>query len=136
MRNVEPLPVGALELNAPVVRAHDVLHDGEPQAAALALAREAVVDAVELLEDAAVLDARDAVAVVGHLEGDAWRAPRARAGVTDGRACRRTSRRCESRLTTASTIAARSTWTVGQAGLDSVVKLDLAGGGGAAARTP
>jgi hypothetical protein len=69
MRNVDPAR-RALEQDAPAVRAHDVLDDREAEAAALARAREPVVDAVELVEDAAVLAARNPAAVVAHLDGD------------------------------------------------------------------
>src|SRR5690606_23167750 len=59
-------PLGALELHAPTVSPHHVLHDGEAEARALTLAREAIVHPVELLEDALVLDLGDARAVVAH----------------------------------------------------------------------
>ena len=52
------------------MRLDDVADDGQAEAAALLLAVEAVVDAVEALEDAAVLAARDAGAVVGDRQLD------------------------------------------------------------------
>ncbi len=67
-------PRRALELDAAVVGSDDVLDDGQPEAAPVAHPREAVVDAVELVEDAPVLDVRDPLAVVGDLDGDAARA--------------------------------------------------------------
>ena len=45
-----------------------MLHDREPEPRPLARPGEAIVDPVELLEDAPVLAARDAAAVVAHLE--------------------------------------------------------------------
>ena len=118
MRNVEPLPVRAVDLHAPVVGPHDVLDDGEAQAAALALAREAVVDAVELLEDAPVLDARDALAVVA---SPRWRCPAGatepRSVTTGGRAAVLDARwRAGSRARRPS--RARSTSTGGRSGVD------------------
>ena len=51
-------------LHPPAVRAHDVLDDREAEPGAFALAREAIVQAVEFLEDALVLGLRNAGAVV------------------------------------------------------------------------
>ena len=48
----------------------DVLDDGEPEARAFLAAREAIVDAIELLEDAALFGAGYADAVVGDHDAD------------------------------------------------------------------
>ena len=52
----------------PAVGSHDVLGDGEAEARALLGAREAIVDAIELLKNALVLAGGNAQAVV--LDGD------------------------------------------------------------------
>src|SRR4051812_34618508 len=56
----------ALHLDATAVRLDDVLGNRQAEARALHLAREPIVDAIELLEDALVLALRDADAVVLH----------------------------------------------------------------------
>ena len=61
---VDPLPSSLSSSTRAAVGAHDVLDDGEAEARALLLPGEPIVDAVELLEDALVLGARDAAAVV------------------------------------------------------------------------
>src|SRR5512140_5747 len=59
-----------VQLDAPAVRLHDLLGDGEAQAGALGAAGEQVVRAVEPLEDALSVLRLDAGAVVLHLDGD------------------------------------------------------------------
>ena len=81
---VLPSPGCALHLDAAAVRLDDVLHDREPEAAALDVVHQAAADAVELLEDLLLLARRDADAVVAHRDAHlvaARRAPSRRSPV-------------------------------------------------------
>src|SRR5690606_10975648 len=58
----------ALRLDAPAHRAHEVLHDGEPQAGTAGVSRPGRVGPVEALEHAGEGAGGDALAVVHHLD--------------------------------------------------------------------
>ena len=62
MRNVLPLPDGAVHRDAAAVRLGDVLDDGQTQARAAQIAAAGLVDAVEPLEEPRQVLARYAAA--------------------------------------------------------------------------
>src|SRR5688572_30100558 len=59
---------GALDLHVAPVGLHDVLDEREPETAALGVVHQAVLGAVELVEDLLVLALGHADPVVGHRE--------------------------------------------------------------------
>src|SRR4051794_28162412 len=66
----------AVDRDAPTVCLHDALGDRQPEAGALGLPGEQVVDAVEAVEDLLSLGARYAHAVVAHVDAHAARVRR------------------------------------------------------------
>ena len=56
----------ALDLDAPAVRAHDLIHQRQPEPGALHVVHQPGLDAHELLEDALLIRRRDADAAVRH----------------------------------------------------------------------